>query len=145
MGYLLIKSLHMVLVLFWVSGMVVQAFVLTAADKLAGPALPQELARLRLLRKWERMLTTPAMVGALASGVYLATSAGWFGSAWLSVKLALVLALAAVHGMQAGRLRRLAEAAGNVGDAGEVGRGRLLPVVLTAPVLIILLVVIKPF
>jgi uncharacterized membrane protein len=142
MAYLLIKSLHLVLVLFWVSGMVVQAFVLAAADKLPGPALPQELARLRLLRKWERMLTTPAMVGALASGVYLATSAGWFGSAWLSVKLALVLALAAVHGMQAGRLRRLAEAAE---DAGEVGRGRLLPVVLTAPVVIVLLVVFKPF
>lgn len=142
MAYLLIKSLHLALVLFWVAGMVVQAFVLAAADKLPGPALPQELARLRLLRKWERLLTTPAMVGALASGVYLATSAGWFGSGWLSVKLALVLVLAAVHGMQAGRLRRLAEAAG---DASEAGRARMVPVVLAAPVLIILLVVLKPF
>ncbi|MGZ0103066.1 CopD family protein [Achromobacter sp. KK8] len=142
MAYLLIKSLHLALVLFWVAGMVVQAFVLAAADKLPGPALPQELARLRLLRKWERLLTTPAMMGALASGVYLATSAGWFGSGWLSVKLALVLLLAAVHGMQAGRLRRLAEAAG---DASEAGRARLMPVVLAAPVLIILLVVVKPF
>lgn len=142
MAYLLIKSLHLALVLFWVAGMVVQAFVLAAADKLPGPALPQELARLRLLRKWERLLTTPSMVGALASGVYLATSAGWFGSGWLSVKLALVLLLAAVHGMQAGRLRRLAEAAG---DVTEAGRARLTPVVLVAPVLIILLVVMKPF
>ncbi|MFY1986674.1 CopD family protein [Achromobacter xylosoxidans] len=142
MAYLLIKSLHLALVLFWVAGMVVQAFVLAAADKLPGPALPQELARLRLLRKWERLLTTPSMVGALASGVYLATSAGWFGSGWLSVKLALVLLLAAVHGMQAGRLRRLAEAAG---DATEASRARLMPVVLAAPVLIILLVVMKPF
>ncbi|MCZ8440618.1 CopD family protein [Achromobacter xylosoxidans] len=142
MAYLLIKSLHLALVLFWVAGMVVQAFVLAAADKLPGPALPQELARLRLLRKWERLLTTPSMVGALASGVYLATSAGWFGSGWLSVKLALVLLLAAVHGMQAGRLRRLAEAAG---DGTEAGRARLVPVVLAAPVLIILLVVMKPF
>ncbi|AKP87635.1 CopD family protein [Achromobacter ruhlandii] len=142
MAYLLIKSLHLALVLFWVAGMVVQAFVLAAADKLPGPALPQELARLRLLRKWERLLTTPAMVGALASGVYLATSAGWFGSGWLSVKLALVLLLAAVHGMQAGRLRRLAEVAGEVTEA---GRARLMPVVLAAPVLIILLAVMKPF
>lgn len=142
MAYLLIKSLHLALVLFWVAGMVVQAFVLAAADKLPGPALPQELARLRLLRKWERLLTTPAMVGALASGVYLATSAGWFGSGWLSVKLGLVLLLAAVHGMQAGRLRRLAEAAG---DVTEASRARLMPVVLAAPVLIILLVVMKPF
>lgn len=142
MAYLLIKSLHLALVLFWVAGMVVQAFALAAADKLPGPALPQELARLRLLRKWERLLTTPSMVGALASGVYLATSAGWFGSGWLSVKLALVLLLAAVHGMQAGRLRRLAEAAG---DVTEAGRARLMPVVLAAPVLIILLVVMKPF
>ncbi|MFY3002058.1 CopD family protein [Achromobacter xylosoxidans] len=142
MAYLLIKSLHLALVLFWVAGMVVQAFVLAAADKLPGPALPQELARLRLLRKWERLLITPAMVGALASGVYLATSAGWFGSGWLSVKLALVLLLAAVHGMQAGRLRRLAEAAG---DVTEAGGARLMPMVLVAPVLIILLVVMKPF
>ncbi|MCV6904986.1 MAG: CopD family protein [Achromobacter xylosoxidans] len=142
MAYLLIKSLHLALVLFWVAGMVVQAFVLAAADKLPGPALPQELARLPLLRKWERLLTTPAMVGALASGVYLATSAGWFGSGWLSVKLALVLLLAAVHGMLAGRLRRLAEA---VGDGTEAGRAGLMSVVLAAPVLIILLVVAKPF
>lgn len=141
MAYLLIKSLHLALVLFWVAGMVVQAFVLAAADRLPGPALPQELARLRLLRKWERLLTTPAMVGALASGVYLATSAGWFGSGWLSVKLALVLLLTAVHGMQAGRLRRLAAG----GDATEAGRARVMPVVLAAPVLIILLVVMKPF
>lgn len=142
MGYLLIKALHIALMLFWVAGMVVQAFVLAAAAKLPGPALPQELAWLRLLRKWERLLTTPAMVGALASGVYLASSAGWFGSGWLSVKLALVLLLAAVHGMQAGRLRRLAEASG---EGNEVGRARLLPVVLVVPVLIVLLVAVKPF
>lgn len=142
MGYLLVKALHIALMLFWVAGMVVQAFVLAAAAKLPGPALPQELAWLRLLRKWERLLTTPAMVGALASGVYLASSAGWFGSGWLSVKLALVLLLAAVHGMQAGRLRRLAEASG---EGNEVGRARLLPVVLVVPVLIVLLVAVKPF
>lgn len=142
MGYLLVKALHIALMLFWVAGMVVQAFVLAAAAKLPGPALPQELAWLRLLRKGERLLTTPAMVGALASGVYLAVSAGWFGSGWLSVKLALVLGLAAVHGMQAGRLRRLAEASG---EGNEAGRARLLPVVLVVPVLIVLLVAVKPF
>lgn len=142
MGYLLVKALHIALMLFWVAGMVVQAFVLAAAAKLPGPALPQELAWLRLLRKGERLLTTPAMVGALASGVYLASSAGWFGSGWLSVKLALVLGLAAVHGMQAGRLRRLAEASG---EGNEAGRARLLPMALVVPVLIVLLVVVKPF
>ena len=141
MGYLLIKSLHIALMLFWISGMVVQAFVLAAAAKLPGPALPQELARLRLLRSWERTLTTPAMVGALATGVYLAASAGWFGSGWLSVKLALVLGLAAAHGMQAGRLRRTVEAAG--GGEGTA-RANLLPRAI-ALVLIIVLVVVKPF
>ena len=139
MGYLLVKALHIALMLFWVAGMVVQAFVLAAAAKLPGPALPQELAWLRLLRKGERLLTTPAMVGALASGVYLASSAGWFGSGWLSVKLALVLGLAAVHGMQAGRLRRLAEGAAAARGA------NLLPMVVIAPVLIIVLVAVKPF
>ena len=141
MGYLLIKSLHIALMLFWVAGMVVQGFVLAAAAKLPGPVLPQELARLRLLRRWERTLTTPAMVGALATGVYLAASAGWFGSGWLSVKLALVLGLAAAHGMQAGRLRRTVEAAG--GGEGTA-RANLLPRAI-ALVLIIVLVVVKPF
>lgn len=142
MAYLLVKALHIALVLFWVAGMVVQGFVLAAAAKLPGPALPQELARLRLLRKWERLLTMPAMVGALASGVYLASSAGWFGTGWLSAKLALVLLLAAVHGMQAGWLRRLVEASG---EGNEAGRARLLPLVLVVPVLIVLLVMMKPF
>ncbi|WP_422775833.1 hypothetical protein ACOXXE_15360 [Pseudomonas mediterranea] len=70
MLYLTLKAMHIFFVLLWVSGMVVQALTLAAARKLPGSALPQELLRLRQLHKWERRLTTPAMVLAMGSGTW---------------------------------------------------------------------------
>jgi putative membrane protein len=82
--YLTLKALHIFFVLFWVSGMTVQALLLRAGRKLPGVALPQELARLRILQKWDRVLTTPAMVLALSSGLLIAMEGDWFGNGWLT-------------------------------------------------------------
>ena len=41
-------------------------------------------------------------------GLTLASRTGWFPAPWLGFKLALVVALSALHGLQSGTLRRLA-------------------------------------
>lgn len=46
-----------------------------------------------------RIIATPAMVVAWLSGLWLAYEAGLFGAGWLQGKLALVLGLSALHGI----------------------------------------------
>jgi protoporphyrinogen IX oxidase len=106
MIYLLVKSLHIGAVIFWIGGMLLQALLLQAAHSFPGPTLPLELSRLRLLYRWDRLLTAPAMLLAWMTGLFIASQGGWLGSPWLSAKLALVVALSALHGVLAGRLRR---------------------------------------
>jgi uncharacterized membrane protein len=50
------------------------------------------------------------MLVVWVTGATIAVEAGWFGSLWLWAKLALVLALTGLHGVQAGKLRKLRSA-----------------------------------
>lgn len=99
MLYLVLKALHVVAVMAWMAGMIVMPFILASRP---GPSV-LATARSSLSR-----LTTAAMLLALALGIWLAGDAGWFREAWLQLKLALVLALTALHGVVAGQARRFA-------------------------------------
>jgi len=50
------------------------------------------------LRWLLKAIINPAMIVTWLAGLYLAWSGHWFASPWLHVKLALVLAMSAVHG-----------------------------------------------
>ncbi len=89
MTYALLKALHVAAMVIWIGGML--AVALGPSDR---------------LRRWDRLVTTPAMLLALACGIGLAMTGGWFPARWLVVKLGFVLVLAALHGVLAGRLRR---------------------------------------
>ncbi len=86
MTYLLLKAGHVAAVLVWIGGMLVAA--------------------LAPVPRWDRLVTTPAMLLAFAFGLAVAMTGGWFPQAWLIGKLAVVLALAALHGVLSGRQRR---------------------------------------
>lgn len=100
MIYLVIKALHLLSVLLFVAGL------LAGALQLAG-ASPAASGMSRKLREWHRVVTTAAMFAAWAFGLLLAGIGHWFPAPWLIVKLALVLALAALHGVLSGRLRHI--------------------------------------
>ena len=60
-------------------------------------------------RRLLRGIATPAMVAAIAAGVALGFLGGyWTGAGWLHAKTALVLLLAASHGMAARYVRAFA-------------------------------------
>ncbi|MCW2293137.1 putative membrane protein [Pseudomonas sp. BIGb0408] len=142
MLYLTLKTFHIFFVLLWIAGLLMQAFILLVSRTLPGPPMPEERSTLRLLIKWNRFITTPAMVFALSSGVGIGTIAGWFGNGWLSAKIAIVMLLAGIHGVQAGKLRRML----TVGNTHTGFDPRvLLPVILGAPLVIVFLVILKPF
>lgn len=106
---LYLKAIHLIAVLTWLGGMLGVALMLASAQPGNGPLLLPERKFLLAMQRWDRRVTTPAMLLAWLLGAYLAQQGHWFGSKWLSVKLLAVFALSALHGLQSGGLRRLCQ------------------------------------
>lgn len=113
MTYLLLKAGHVAAVIVWIGGMFAAA--LGAAPR------------------WDRLVTTPAMLAAFAFGLALASTGGWFPQPWLIAKLAVVLGLAALHGILSGRLRR-----------GRPPPAHAAPLIVACVVVVAVLAVVKP-
>ncbi|WP_207461418.1 CopD family protein [Azospirillum sp. SYSU D00513] len=152
MDYLWLKALHIAAVATWAGGMLAAALTITAvtitavtfaaAGSKAGGETAVPSATLNAVRRWDRRVTSPAMLLAWALGLTLALQGGWFTATWLMAKLALVVLLSALHGMLSGTLRRLARADGTSPPAIL----RLAPAGIVASLLVIaILVVVKPF
>jgi len=136
--YLWLKAAHIIAVIAFVGGLLLEAVVLTAAPMVdRGAAAPF----VRSARAWDHRVTGPALVLAWGLGLTLALQGAWFPSSWLWAKLALALALSGLHGVQSGALRRLAQ-----GAPATVPRGGGLagPAILAAVAAVVLLVVLKP-
>lgn len=141
MDYLWLKSLHIAAVIVWIAGLLVAALTLAARCDSAIDHR-RSMDWLEKVRRWDRRVTSPAMVLVWAFGLVLAMQGGWFPSAWLTAKLALVLVLSALHGSISGRLRR----------SGCVDVGLPPRIVRHAPaaavglmLAVVILVVVKPF
>ena len=140
MIYLTVKVLHIAAVMTWIAGMIALALATTTAA--TGRLEAQDRRLIAAIRQWDRRVTSPAMGAAWILGLTMAVTAEWFPDAWLLAKLALAGGLSALHGMQAGTLRRL------VNDPAQEPP-RLVRssgfVVLGAVPVILFLVVVKPF
>ena len=99
--YEVVKTLHLISVFVFGLGMVVTPVLLLVAS--LGTGTVQSTAR---ISKWFRLVAGSALFGLWGFGLTLALMGGWFGAGWLTVKLALVLALSGVHGALSGQLRR---------------------------------------
>lgn len=99
-----LKALHVASALIFVGGVFAAAVFLRAAahEALISPSLVQAV------RRWDRVVTTPAMLLVWIFGLTLASAGGWLAEGWLWAKLVLVIMLSGVHGVQSGWLRRLA-------------------------------------
>jgi len=97
--YTLLKILHMTAAALVIIGVLLSSFTV---------ARPPAAARLASIRRWDRFVTAPALGAVWILGIIIGLSGNWFSSGWLPVKLVFVLILSALHGMQAGGMRRLA-------------------------------------
>jgi len=129
--YSLLKILHITAASLVAIGLLLNSFVLLRP--LAG-------TRLAAVRRWDLFVTSPALGAVWILGIILAISGNWFASGWLPVKLAFVVALSALHGMQSGSMRRLAQ-----GAAAPAFLRFSLYLVLVSVSAIVLLVSTKPF
>jgi uncharacterized integral membrane protein (TIGR00701 family) len=142
MDYLWLKALHITAVMTWIGGILVTAVTLTAL-----PAARDRheaafwSALLGHVRRWDRRVTTPAMLLTWALGLALALTGHWFPQRWLAIKLSLVLLLSALHGVLSGSLRRLSRS----DSTGVPAHFRYAAAaVVLAVFIIVLLVVLKP-
>jgi len=93
-----LKAFHIIAVIAWMAGMLYlpRLFVYhCAAEKGSVQSETFKVMERRLLRA----IINPAMVATWILGLTLAWIGHWFDSPWLQAKLALVLALSALHGL----------------------------------------------
>lgn len=142
MMYLWIKAFHVASVVTWIGGMLIMALALQTLQKATLERSAAELRLLKAVRRWDQRVTSPAMGLAWVLGVALVYLGGWHAAGWLVVKLVFVLLLSALHGIQSGYLRRLADAPEQEASALLKNSGALT---IAAVVIIALMVVAKPF
>jgi len=103
-----IKVLHIIAVISWMAAMLYlpRLFVYHAESAPKSPMSEQFKVMERRLLKG---IATPAMIAVWLTGPLLAWREGYLLSPWLHAKVALVLALTALHGFFAAQLRAFAE------------------------------------
>lgn len=101
--YPYLVAAHVTAVVFLVGGLLAQERMVNAIS-LSPPE--EQAGMLVALQRFERTVTTPALLLTWIFGLSLALGAGWLSSGWLIVKLMFVVALSALHGLRSGRIHR---------------------------------------
>jgi protoporphyrinogen IX oxidase len=141
-----VKAFHIIAVIAWMAGMLYlpRLFVYhCAAEKGSVQSETFKVMERRLLRA----IINPAMIATYVFGLWLAwlgpdSRYGWFASPWLWAKIALVLALSAVHGLLA---RWMKDFATDNNRHSQKFYRIINEVPTLLMILIVLLVVLKPF
>ncbi len=103
--YLLLKSVHIMAVISWMAGLL-YLFRLYVYHRAESEAVVQARFRVMERRLWFAITVPAAWVAGLTGlGIMALVGCAVAGQLWLAVKLALVVALLAVH-LLAGRWRR---------------------------------------
>lgn len=141
MLYLWLKVLHIISVIAWMAAMfyLPRLFVYHAE---AGPGTPQSETFKVMEQRLLKAIMTPAMISSWIFGLWVAYEGGFFSSGWLHAKLTLVLVMSGLHGYLARCVRQFAADA-NTHSSRHYRIVNEVPTVLM--VLIVILVVIKPF
>jgi len=141
MMYVWIKALHVIAVIAWMAGLLYLPRLMvyhSVSDVGSEQSETFKVMERRLLRA----IMNPAMIVAWLAGLYVLFEGGWLASGWMHVKLALVVALTAVHGFQAKWVKEFAR------DERRRGQ-RFYRFMNEVPTLlmigIVVLVVVKPF
>ena len=139
--YAWIKAAHVIFVIFWIAGLFLlpRYYVYHQESALGSDEERRWIDRERKLRN---IIITPAMILVWIFGVALAVIGQHWDQGWLHAKLFFVIALSAYHGWMVGYGRKLARGQRPVS-------GKALRIMNEVPgiaaVIIVILVIIKPF
>ena len=141
MVYLWLKALHVISVIAWMASLLYLPRLMVYhcdAEKGSKQSETFKLMEYRLLH----YITSPAMAFVWIFGLYMAIEAPWYDELWLQIKFALVVVMSGLHGFLTARVKDFA----NDRNTYSQKFYRIInevPAVLI--VLIVILVVIKPF
>ncbi|MGP9820316.1 protoporphyrinogen oxidase HemJ [Salinarimonas sp. NSM] len=139
-GYLWLKSLHVIAIIAWMAGLLYlpRLFVYHTGAK---PGTEQSETFKVMERRLLKAITTPAMLVAVVTGLWLAFLGGWWSEGWLHGKLLLVLGLLVSHHLMGRYVKAFAA------DANDKS-SKFFRVFNEAPTLlmigIVILVIVKP-
>jgi protoporphyrinogen IX oxidase len=136
-----LKAAHVIVVVTLLGGMLLLAFALKMAAGAAGRLSDRELLFITRVRRWDKLVTTPALGLVWVLGISLMSIGEWYSSAWLMIKIVPVLILSALHGMESGALRRLAN--GAIAEPSPIVRNAIA-IIAICFVIIAVLAVVKP-
>jgi putative membrane protein len=136
-----IKALHVIAVIAWMAGMLYlpRLFVYHCE---AEPGSKQSETFKVMERRLLRAIINPAMVATWVLGLWLGWQGGWFAAPWVQAKLALVIAMSAVHGLFA---RWVAAFAADRNQHSQKFYRVINELPTLIMILIVLLAVVKPF
>jgi protoporphyrinogen IX oxidase len=136
-----IKALHVVAIISWMAGMLYlpRLFVYHCEAEIGS----RQSETFKVMeRRLLKAIINPAMIVAWLAGLYLAWSGQWFTAGWLHVKLALVLAMSAVHGFFVRWVRDFA-------NDRRLRSQKFYRIINEVPtvlmILIVVMVIVKPF
>jgi protoporphyrinogen IX oxidase len=141
MTYLWLKAAHIIFVIFWMAGLfMLPRFFVYHQEAVEGSA--EAAAWIERERRLIRIVLNPAMILVWILGLVLAVQTGAFQQGWFHAKLLFVLLLSGYHGWMSGYARKLARGERRLD-------GRKLRLINEVPglaaILIVILVVVKPF
>ncbi|MHA6642652.1 protoporphyrinogen oxidase HemJ [Mesorhizobium sp. A623] len=135
------KAIHVVAVIAWMAGMLyLPRLFVYHVDAETGSVQSETFKVME--RRLLRGIINPAMLATWAFGLWLAWTGFGFQGGWLHTKIALVVAMSAVHGYLSGAVRKFAQDR-NTKSAGHWRIVNEVPTLLM--VLIVILVIVKPF
>jgi protoporphyrinogen IX oxidase len=139
--YQWLLAFHIIAVIAWMAGMLYlpRLFVYHCE---ADPGSRQSETFKVMERRLLRAIINPAMIATWLLGLWLAYSGNWFAAPWLHLKLVLVLAMSAVHGMLS---RYVKDFAADRNRKSQKFYRIINEVPTVLMILIVLLVVLKPF
>lgn len=136
-----IKALHVIAVISWMAGMLyLPRLFVYHCD--APPGSPQSETFKVMERRLLKAIINPAMAVTWLAGIWLIWKGSWISSGWMHGKLALVIALSAVHGFFSRWVKDFA-ADRNTRSAKFYRIINEVPTVLMIG--IVILVIVKPF
>ena len=141
MAYLWIKVLHVLAIISWMAGLLYlpRLFVYHADVEKGSPT--SELFKV-MERRLLRYIMTPAMLVAWATGLYLAVISGYFSQGWFHLKLVMVLAMSASHGVMARHVRLFA---GDMNDKSQKYFRVFNEIPTILMIVIVIAVIVRPF
>lgn len=139
-AYLWVKAGHVIFVIFWIAGMFMLPRYL-AYHAATPPGTPEDGLWIEREKKLLRIVINPAMTLTWIFGLMLAMHWGFQGG-WLHTKILLVLMLSGFHGWLSGTRRKFA-AGGRPYTERTLRMLNEVPAIAT--ILIVILVIVKPF